>query len=126
MSCPIRYYNNMNYEKFIDTVNAEELLQNLQFIMPLEIDVEKFDKAWSKDPYYIPPKSRMGSQRKKQFLEFLKTNTPIILPEIRLIDGVPDFINGKHRFSVLRDLGLKRIPVVVDQTQLAEFGLLFE
>ena len=116
----------MNYEKLIDTLNPEELLQNLQFVLPLEIDVEKFDKAWSQDKvYYIPPKSRINSQRKKQFLEFLKTNTPIILPEIRLIDGVPDFINGRHRFSVLRDLGLKRMPVMVDQTQLAEFGLLF-
>lgn len=106
----------------------QALLQNLQFVATpsVEIDIEKFDKAWSQDKvYYIPPKSRINSQRKLQFVEFLKEGQPIILPEVRLLDGIPDFINGRHRFSVLRDLGLKRMPVWVDETQLAEFRLMF-
>ena len=126
----------MNFKDWINTEDPQALLQNLQFVMPhhaidtdvpVEINIEKFDKAWSLDKgYYIPPKSRINSQRKLRFVDFLRGGKPIIMPEVGLLpNNVPGFDNGRHRFSVLRDLGLKRMPIAVDKSQENVFRQLF-
>ena len=40
-------------------------------------------------------------------------NTPIEVPEVSIRDHV-GFINGRHRFAVMRDLGMESIPVCTD------------
>ena len=121
----------MNYEEWISTLETPQtLLQGLQFVpacVSVEIDIAKFDEAWRLDKvYYIPLKSLINSQRKLRFVKFLQEGKPIIIPEVRLLqDNIPDFENGRHRFSVLRDLGLKQIPMSVPESQVDMFFKLF-
>lgn len=82
------------------------------------VDVEKFDKAWSKDYCYLP-KSGVEhiAGRYQRFGEWLQKGEPVEMPICSL---GPDykrkhsvvFGNGRHRFSWLRDHGARAIPVV--------------
>jgi hypothetical protein len=92
------------------------------------VDVDKFDKNWSNDKgFYI---GIMGTgqihNRYKDFIEFLKMpkedrkrlasweskKGEIAAAEVFVDEiGRVSFTNGRHRFSVFRDLGAKKIPV---------------
>ena len=58
------------------------------------------------------------------FKEFQKTGKPIEMAEVGLDHNNPEavnFNNGRHRFSVMRDQGVKTIPVAVIKEHADEF-----
>ncbi len=67
--------------------------------------------------------------RYENFKEFLKTGDPVEMPEVSsrppawpgVERSLVGFTNGRHRFAVLRDMGLKRIPVSISHLDLPFF-----
>ena len=91
----------------------------------VRVDPAKLDPAWQANrPFYIPPGGG-GAEipgRRPDFERFLGTGKPIESPRVSLNpDGSLEFIDGRHRFSVLRDDGANRIGVMVPADQAEAF-----
>jgi hypothetical protein len=92
------------------------------------IDVRKFDRSWQGDADFAIPPRGGGAEirgRRRGFLSFLLRalgrDTAIEVPEVYLnADGGAAINDGRHRFSVLRDLGLRYVPVTVSRRQAAQ------
>ena len=91
------------------------------------IDPKKLDEVWKNDPgFYIGPggEGQIGS-RYPRFQQWLKDNpgTPIEAPIVSWnpYNNTPSFTNGRHRFSVLRDLGAKKVYIAVPKEDVAIF-----
>jgi hypothetical protein len=89
----------------------------------LSVNVAKFDKVWSEDPrqkeFYIPKNSSVNTigKRKELFSDFFAKNDLIQASSVSVVqlDGFSkpslSFMDGRHRFSYLRDQGAKKIPI---------------
>lgn len=95
----------------------------------MEVDVETFDKSFAKDTnFYIDSKgSNEIGNRIPKFKKFLSENSEIEAPVVGLTEtGEVSFINGRHRWAVLRDAGLKKMSVTVEKSNVrrmeAKFG----
>ena len=82
------------------------------------IDVAKLDAAWSQGTSYIGPGGTgdVIRDRYPKFIQWLEDNPdePIKMAEVSPMEnGAPFFGNGRHRFAVLRDQGMKTMPVSV-------------
>lgn len=105
--------------------NKEEFLQ--------KIDAAKLDVELKKDPaMHVGYNGKNGSGLKyDRFKAFLKTNQEIRSPIIYLRklpcgEIETHIYDGRHRFAVLRDMGIKQIPVTIDKDSLElakEIGL---
>ena len=94
------------------------------------VDAKKFDDIWKKDKDMYVGDGGKGEMkgRRAGFFEFMQTGKPIEIPYVsgkRLKEGDPEFDqvhfgNGRHRFSVLRDIGFKKIPVVAERENAEE------
>lgn len=124
---------------------AERAPANFKTVM---VDVEKLDKAWSGGKEWVGEGAEIAGRRAK-FKEWMENNPdkPIQTTQIggieqrlvydadgkpvRLPNGtyqtvqVPVFSDGRHRFSVLRDEGMKEVPVSVPEEIADEFARLF-
>lgn len=82
------------------------------------IDPQKLDKLWTFDRVEKQGTGGIGN-RYDEATRFLQKNnveggTGIKMPEIVVrSDGSVHFVDGRHRFATLRDLGFTEIPVVV-------------
>jgi len=89
------------------------------------VSVEKLNDSWSTDKdYYIGPGGTLNTigNRYNRFKEFLQTHQPIEASRVGFDwKGNVTFGNGRHRFSVLRDIGLDRIPIAVHNSDAKEF-----
>lgn len=87
----------------------------------VEINVEQLDKVLQRQKGYVGYKGRGGVKEKyDRFVRFLHTSHKIQPPRLALtkkIDGDIDVYidDGRHRFAVLRDIGLEKIPVVMSE-----------
>lgn len=96
----------------------------------VSVNVKKFDAAFAKDKYLYIGKGGSGGihDRYPAFKKFLETKTPIEASEVSVRrDGTVGFTNGRHRYAVMRDSGLKSIPVSMDKSSVKyakKFGLL--
>lgn len=60
--------------------------------------------------------------RKENFERFLTTGKPVQAPRVVLDkEGEPDFVDGRHRFAVLKARGATRIPVMIPRGQADKF-----
>lgn len=100
----------------------------------VNVKVAALDDAWKKDNGYIPPAGG-GAEipgRVDAFKAWREANpdTPIESPSVNVDEnGQAAFNDGRHRFSVFRDEGLKTMPVTMDESSIAnarEAGLLDE
>jgi len=95
----------------------------------VDADVKKMDDSWKNESDYYVGKDGVGGQngRYKTVSDFVDRGSPIVMPEVsmRTSDGVVTFIDGRHRFAVLRDRGLKRIKVAVPNDKADEFKELY-
>lgn len=93
----------------------------------IPIDVGKLDNSWSKDDLYVGPGGQGGmAKRYAGFQDYLGTGQPVTTPEVGLgPDGEIRFGNGRHRFSVMRDLGVDTLPVTVPAEDAAEISRRF-
>lgn len=92
----------------------------------VELDVKKVDDLWSKDKdFYIGPGGTGNPKRGcyKGFQDWLQGNQPIGMPMISWSEWnkTVQFTNGRHRFAVLRDMGLTRIPALIPKEQVGIF-----
>lgn len=84
------------------------------------VDAKALDKAWSLDhDYYIPPGGG-GAEiagRRQAFEAFQKSGEPIQASRVSVDPktGVASFTDGRHRFSVLRDQGVERVPITIEK-----------
>lgn len=98
------------------------------------INVKKLDTELQKDKeLYIGYKGRNGSYlRYERFKKYLMTNQEINAPGVyfkKKKDGSVQTLlhDGRHRFAVLRDMGLKNIPVAMSKEDIEtakELGLI--
>lgn len=74
------------------------------------LSTDEFDQAFSKDPGFYVGKHGAGSAiggRYAGVQEFLKKGEPIEMPEVTVgNDGSVGFTNGRHRYAVMRDMGV--------------------
>lgn len=84
----------------------------------VDVDMDKFDANWKKDPeYYVGLEGEGGMRDRyetvKGFIE--GTNEPIEAPEVTRVKSsdIVSFTDGRHRAAVLRDLGAKRMTLLV-------------
>jgi hypothetical protein len=81
------------------------------------IDVNKFDQAFAREREAYIGRGGTGNSirdRYQRFVAFLKANDTIEASTISVGEnGRVDFINGRHRYAVMRDLGVKVMPVVI-------------
>ena len=87
------------------------------------VSIAKFDLAWSSDGLYIGPNGAGDDQpykieRTKEWFARFDTSW---MPQARLAqDGIPCFIDGRHRFVWVRENGARAIPVMIDPAFQAE------
>lgn len=91
----------------------------------VNVDLKKLDDAWKKSSYYLPSKGKGHSEvggRREAFERFLDKGEDIESPLVTIDDdGLVDFDDGRHRFAVLRDMGVESIPVNVPKDQAEIF-----
>ena len=105
---------------------VQEYWDHKSGMVPVLADVAKVDAAWKLDSSaYVGPGGTENAIRTRypDFQQWLKEHaqTPIIMPHIGVYKGTLLFGNGRHRFSVLRDMGIKKIWVSVCREDLKEF-----
>lgn len=96
------------------------------------LDTKNFDKIFQKDGCYVGPNGENGiSNRYQTFKEFLLEGKDIEASHVFLSEENGElsikFIDGRHRYSVMRDMGLNTIKFAIskDQIPLArKYGLL--
>lgn len=105
-------------------------LRHSKLHVPVMLDVAKVEQGWRKDRGFHIGAGGTGDAirgRYERFGEFLKSGTPIEMPEIGATHGGRVvFTNGRHRFAVLRDQGVHELPFMVSReeapTILQQFG----
>lgn len=81
----------------------------------VEIDVAKLDNSWKEDAFYIGNEFETN-QKYRQALDYIKINNKCAVPHVGFDSfGIVGFYDGRHRFAVLRDMGIKKIFVAVSQ-----------
>jgi len=99
----------------VQTKRSQRSEHNNDVLLP--VDIKKFDAAWSKDVgFYIPFGKGGIADRREKFEKFYKglesSGGTLESPEVSVNDsGKVMFINGRHRFAVLRDKGISPIYV---------------
>lgn len=91
------------------------------------VHTKKLDKAWKEADagYHLPAEGEGKSEikgRRDDFERFLKKNEPVQASRAVLdADGGVSFVDGRHRFAVLRDRGAERVAVTVPKSQADHF-----
>lgn len=108
--------SNLTEDRDLNNLNWQPARESSDF-KTLHIDVNKLDDSWQKDKgAYIGGGGSGGIRnRYNDFGKWMKsTDVPIKTPEVGLnYKGHISFSNGRHRFSYLRDNGVKTLPVTV-------------
>ena len=96
----------------------------------VNVNPSAFDEAFSKTGWqYVGEKGRQGiSGRYEKFENFLKDAKSIEASNVSVNkDGGIVFGDGRHRYAVLRDMGLDELPIVMDKESIKnakKFGYL--
>ena len=134
----ISYY----YFNMMDRVNKQEVFNRIKIddadkalgYEVVEINVDMLDRFLKRQPKYVGYKaSGDGSYDKYcRFMRFLHTKNDIKPPSLGIIkhpdgDIALQINDGRHRFAVLRDIGMEKIPVMIDRESMKigkEIGIL--
>ena len=98
------------------------------------VDPRAFDPEFAKQrEFYVPPGGEGAGAiggRYQRFKEFLATHKSFQASEVGVLaNGQVGFTNGRHRYAVLRDMGVAAIPVAMDPESVRnarKHGLLHE
>ena len=127
-----KYGVHYSYINVSDPIKKEEVYNRItlddeykQFGYQLvEINVQQLDKVLQQQKGYVGRRGMGGSKEKyDRFVRFLHTNHEIQPPRVALskkFDGdIRIYIDdGRHRFAVLRDIGLETMPVVMSEESI--------
>jgi hypothetical protein len=105
----------------IKFVKSENAASNKDVVV--QASVAKLERDLAKDVGFHVGVSGAGgiAGRYEEFRRFLGKNLAIEMPRMTMGGGEASFVDGRHRFAVLRDLGLKTIPVTVAKEEAAAF-----
>ncbi|MDD3013625.1 MAG: hypothetical protein PHC34_07985 [Candidatus Gastranaerophilales bacterium] len=80
-----------------------------------EVYTEKLNNLLKLDPYfYVGIGGKYGIKSKYQnFIKYLETDKSILAPILSLYNNKAGLIDERHTFAVLRDIGMKKIPLAV-------------
>ena len=97
----------MKWDKSV-WVNPEREIKN--------VSVDEVERRLKKDSYYIPPDTTdsisVGKMKRiKEGIDQGVRFPPVILAFDK--DGSIGFEDGRHRFAVARELGIKKIPAIM-------------
>ena len=91
----------------------------------VKVNTKKLDEQLSKNgKYYVGINAKNGSKEKyDRFKKYLRTNQPINATSIylkRKNDGsiITEVKDGRHRFAVLRDMGMREINISIDKNSV--------
>lgn len=95
----------------------------------VKVNVSKLDRAWARDEGFYIPRGGGGAEiggRRAGFERFLKSNRSVQASTVSVDKrGVVSFVDGRHRFSVLRDRGKRSVYVAVPRGQERRIKSLF-
>jgi hypothetical protein len=97
------------------------------------VQVSTVNRSWKragKNVTYIEPGNKGGSQAKRtRIMKGLKAQKKVASLKMSTVklndDGNIEFVDGRHRFALLRDLGVTQVPVVLDESDATEFARSF-
>ena len=121
------YYFNINTRLSLDEIYKRIELDSMDEMFGselFEIDVIMLDKVLRQQSGYVGYHGVGGSKEKyDKFKKFLHTNHKIKPPTLILTKGLDGNIkltldDGRHRFAVLRDMGMKKIPVQMSEESI--------
>ena len=109
----------------------DRVYRDSETFVPVVVDVDKVDASFAKDGTgmsgnYIPPGGEGKRGCRAGFERWVDTPSqePIAMSVLGLkvhSDREIQFLNGRHRFSVLRDRGVKTMPVMTFRDGAEEF-----
>ena len=93
-----------------------------QFLL-VNVPVATIEELFVKYPrLYFPPNGESRIGRRQEFVDFVDTGADVESPFVFIGEDSTGlnvrFMNGRHRFSVLRDAGAQRINVTMGQTSV--------
>ena len=95
------------------------------------MDVERFDEMFKRWTGYIGPGEEVVAGKRKQFERFEECHKATYAPTAVITGHAGQekirFIDGRHRYAVLRDAGLKVVKIAVPKSNvkpLAKWGVL--
>jgi hypothetical protein len=95
----------------------------------IEIDVAGLNNIWARSSlvpiYYIPTGGHIRSLQKYINTEIdLNTMRAIRPPQVEINSSCNSviFINGRHRFAVMRDRGIRTLPIHISMDQISAFA----
>ncbi len=85
----------------------------------VHVNVDKVEADWRKEKdFHIPSgDSNAKYHRVQQFMR--SSPKEFNVPVMSVNERETGFVDGRHRFAVLRDAGYKRVPVSMDRASLA-------
>jgi hypothetical protein len=90
----------------------------------ITLNIEKINNSWKKSILYLSSPDLKNDKRYLKVKTYLLNGELTKPPTIDLKDnGDIEFENGRHRFSILRDLGYLEMPFIVyedEKEQLIE------
>jgi len=100
-------------------VRPDYLKGNRRYVS-VEVSVPKFEKAWENNPQNHFVKEEVATPERFEGVEnFIKRGESIDMPEVFAepsLDSVK-VADGRHRIAAMRDLGYKRMTIVVPKFQ---------
>jgi hypothetical protein len=125
----IEAFKGVSKPDYSDTVPVMDKRSKKDGYETVFVDTKKFDSAWKEDKsFYIGLDGEGGiGKRYDGFLKFIDTHDTFEQSVVGfdIYNKRPSFIDGRHRFAVLRDLGMKKIPVSVDPDSLEQIQKLY-
>lgn len=86
----------------------------------IKVNTAALHAAWSAGEHVPGPSEVRG--RREEFRTFLARKEPVQAPRVVIgPDGDVSFVDGRHRFSVLHEKGVKEISVTIPKEQEEEF-----
>jgi hypothetical protein len=99
---------------------------NMDRYVMVMADVDRLDAGWQQDPNgYLPTETAGPSEvtgRRQDFKNFLAKGKPVEPSVIHVDKNGVTFRDGRHRFAVLRDAGVKQVPVMIERGQANAFS----
>jgi hypothetical protein len=88
--------------------------------VPVDVDLGKLNKAWKRNPdNYFEEEFVSSPERYEHVVDFIERGEKIDMPEV-YAESDMDSINvadGRHRIAAMRDLGRKRMELLVPEFQ---------
>lgn len=90
----------------------------------VDLDIKKLESAFQKSAFYLTQEELTSYEFEhyQNVYNFIKLGSLIDAPSITLKEEnnelVADFQDGRHRFCVLRDLNMDKIPVALDKKSI--------